>query len=78
MESLIVKRSLVVDGTKTSVSLEDAFWDAFKEMAVSRRMSVSDLASEINKTRTHSNLSSALRLAVFAHFDRRAGEREAA
>ena len=36
MESPIVKRSIVLAGHKTSVSLEDAFWEGLKEIAKTR------------------------------------------
>lgn len=71
MKSAVIKRSIVIAGHKTSVSLESQFWDGFKAMAVDRNTSISDLAAEIDGARKHGNLSSALRLAVFAHFDKR-------
>lgn len=71
MQSAIVKRSIIIRDVKTSVSLEPLFWEAFKEMAHAAGKTVNDLGTEIDKARTHSNLSSAIRLAVFAHFDRR-------
>jgi len=54
---------LRIAGHLTSVSLEDAFWTAFKEIAESRGMSVNALASEIDRTR-EGNLSSAIRVFV--------------
>jgi predicted DNA-binding ribbon-helix-helix protein len=64
MKSLIVKRSVVLGGHKTSVSLEDAFWKSLKEIAASCHMSLSDLLTAIDSGRHHGNLSSALRLFV--------------
>ena len=64
MKSPIVKRSIVIDGHKTSVSLEDAFWEGVKEIAHKRRMSLSDLVGAIDSQRQQGNLSSALRLFV--------------
>ena len=64
MKSLVIKRSVVIAGHKTSVSLEDAFWSGLKEVAVERRMTLSDLVSTLDKQRAHGNLSSALRLLV--------------
>jgi predicted DNA-binding ribbon-helix-helix protein len=64
MKSLVIKRSVVVAGHKTSVSLEDAFWSGLQEIAISRRMTLSELVGEIDKERQHTNLSSALRLFV--------------
>jgi predicted DNA-binding ribbon-helix-helix protein len=48
----------------TSVSLEDAFWNRLKEIAVQREVTLSDLVAMINLDRQHSNLSSAIRLFV--------------
>ena len=63
MRSPIVKRSIVIAGHKTSVSLEDAFWEGLKEIAGERHMSSSDLVAAIDSER-HGNLSSAIRLFV--------------
>jgi predicted DNA-binding ribbon-helix-helix protein len=64
MKSLIVKRSVVLAGHKTSVSLEEAFWNSLKEIAASGEMSVSELLAAIDSGRHHANLSSAIRLFV--------------
>jgi predicted DNA-binding ribbon-helix-helix protein len=64
MKSLIVKRSVVLGGHKTSVSVEDAFWSSVKEIAASGNMSVSELLTAIDSARHHGNLSSAIRLFV--------------
>ena len=63
MKSTIVKRSIVVAGHKTSVSLEDAFWTGLKEIR-ERHMTLSELVAEIDAQRQLGNLSSALRLFV--------------
>jgi predicted DNA-binding ribbon-helix-helix protein len=68
MKSPIVKRSIVVAGHKTSVSLEDTFWEALREIARKRRKTLSDLVSSIDMGRDHYNLSSAIRLFVFDHY----------
>jgi predicted DNA-binding ribbon-helix-helix protein len=68
MKSSVVKRSIVIDGHKTSVSLEDAFWSDLKEIAHTRRATLSELVAEIDETRQHGNLSSAIRLFVLGHF----------
>jgi predicted DNA-binding ribbon-helix-helix protein len=68
MKSQVVKRSIVIAGHKTSVSLEDAFWNGLKEIAVSRNVALSDLVSSIDKDRKHGNLSSAIRLFVLDHY----------
>jgi predicted DNA-binding ribbon-helix-helix protein len=63
-KSLVVKRSIVIAGHKTSVSLEDAFWEGLKEIAGSRDTTLSDLVAAIDSERQHGNLSSAIRLFV--------------
>lgn len=69
----IVKRSVVVAGHKTSVSLEDAFWHALKDIARERTMSLRSLVAEIDADRSGGNLSSAVRLYVLDHYRRRGG-----
>jgi predicted DNA-binding ribbon-helix-helix protein len=64
VKSSIIKRSIIVAGHKTSVSLEDAFWKGLKEIAVGRDMTLSDLVAAIDSERRHGNLSSAIRLFV--------------
>jgi predicted DNA-binding ribbon-helix-helix protein len=68
MKSPVIKRSIVVAGHKTSVSLEDAFWKGLKEIADDRDVTLSDLVSTIDTGRNHGNLSSAIRLFVLDHF----------
>ena len=72
MKSTIVKRSIVLAGHKTSVSLEDAFWDGLKDIAKGQRKTLSDLVSSIDTDRKHGNLSLALRLFVLDHYQKRA------
>jgi predicted DNA-binding ribbon-helix-helix protein len=62
--SQVLKRSIVVTGHKTSVSLEDAFWSALKKIAATRKIPLSDLVSTIDNERQHGNLSSTIRLFV--------------
>jgi predicted DNA-binding ribbon-helix-helix protein len=64
MKSSIVKRSVILGGHKTSVSLEDAFWKALCEIARQRHKTPSELIEEINANRKQANLSSAIRLFV--------------
>ena len=65
MKSSVVKRSIVISGHKTSVSLEDTFWEALKEIARQRDASVPGLVSSIELEREqYSNLSSAIRVFV--------------
>lgn len=68
MQSAIVKRSIVIAGHKTSVSLEDAFWNGLKEIGGSRKMTLSSLVADIDTRRSHTNLSSAIRLVVLDYF----------
>jgi predicted DNA-binding ribbon-helix-helix protein len=67
MKSPVIKRSIVIAGHKTSVSLEDAFWTGFKEIAAGRNKTLSDLVAEID-TAPQGNLSSAIRLFVLDHY----------
>ena len=65
MKSPVVKRSIVIAGHKTSVSLEDAFWQELKAIAGGRDMSLSALVAAIDTGRQQrGNLSSAIRLFV--------------
>ena len=64
MKSPVVKRSIVLAGHKTSVSLEDEFWTGLKEIASKRLMTLSALVDSIDAHRQQGNLSSALRLFV--------------
>jgi predicted DNA-binding ribbon-helix-helix protein len=64
MKSPVVKRSIVLHGHKTSVSLEDEFWKGLKEVAGRRLMTLSNLVESIDTQRQQGNLSSALRLFV--------------
>ena len=68
MKSPVIKRSIVIAGHKTSVSLEDAFWKGLKEIADERNVTLSDLCSSIDTDRHHGNLSSAIRLFVLDHY----------
>jgi predicted DNA-binding ribbon-helix-helix protein len=67
-QSGIVKRTVIVSGRKTSVSLENEFWQALDEIAEARGTTRADLVSAINQTRSHANLSSAVRLFVLAYY----------
>jgi predicted DNA-binding ribbon-helix-helix protein len=64
MKSSIIKRSIAIEGHKTSVSLEDAFWKDLKEIARSQQATLSNVVADIDKARQHGNLSSAIRLFV--------------
>ncbi|MET3891464.1 putative DNA-binding ribbon-helix-helix protein [Bosea sp. OAE506] len=66
------KRSLTIAGHRTSVSLEEPFWDALKEIAAAEGRTVAALIAAIDDDRDAVNLSSALRLHVLAHYRERA------
>jgi predicted DNA-binding ribbon-helix-helix protein len=68
MKSPVVKRSIVIAGHKTSVSLEDAFWVGLKEIAAKRDLTLSDMVAAIDQDRRHGNLSSAIRLFVLDYY----------
>lgn len=58
----IGKHSLLISGHQTSISLEDAFWQALKRVAAARSLSVATLVAEIDAGRGGANLSSAIRV----------------
>lgn len=70
-----VKRSLTLNGHRTSVSLEDAFWRAFRKIAQDRALAVNALAAEIDAARAPgTGLATAIRLYVLEELQRaRAG-----
>ena len=71
--SLVRKRTIVLDGHKTSVALGDAFWDAFKEIAAAQGTTIGRLIATIDSERQHSNLSSAIRLFVLDYYRQQNG-----
>jgi predicted DNA-binding ribbon-helix-helix protein len=68
MKSPVKRRSIVIAGHSTSVSLEEAFWKGLREIASGRNMTTSELIAAINSERRHSNLSSAIRLFVLGFY----------
>jgi len=68
MKSPVVKRSIVIAGHKTSVSLEDAFWRGLKEIAAGRDMTLSEMVATVDSERENGNLSSAIRLFVLDYY----------
>ena len=72
MKSAANKRSIRLDGHKTSISLEDAFWTELKEIARFQGVTVSSLVAAIAATRKESNLSSAIRFFVLENKNKRA------
>ena len=73
-KTLIRKRSI---GHRTSVSLEDAFWNLFNEIAAAQNISVVDLVLKIDRARKDTNLSSAIRLFVLNHYRQQTAARTA-
>jgi predicted DNA-binding ribbon-helix-helix protein len=76
MKSLVVKRSIVLSGHKTSVSLEDSFWNALKEIAKARNVTLSELVAAIDSERQHDNLSSTIRVFVLEFYRKQPSEKE--
>jgi predicted DNA-binding ribbon-helix-helix protein len=75
-KSQVLKRSVHLDGHKTSVSLEDAFWNGLKEIAAAQGTLMAQLIATIDSERrkgNHTNLSSAIRLYVLAFYRSRCG-----
>lgn len=68
---MIKKRSIVISGHATSVSLEEPFWDELKRIASARGLSLAALIEEIDGARPRTNLSSALRVYVLADLKKR-------
>jgi predicted DNA-binding ribbon-helix-helix protein len=64
MKSLVIKRSIVIAGHKTSVSLEEPFWLGLKEIAQDHHVTLSNMVGDIDTHRHQGNLSSAIRLFV--------------
>ena len=64
LNSLVVKRSVVIAGRKTSISLEDAFWNSLREIAHRRKGTLSQLVASIDANRKAANLSSVIRVFV--------------
>ena len=64
MKSSVIKRSVAIAGHKTSVSLEDAFWQDLRKIANAQQATLSNVVAEIDKKRKSGNLSSAIRLFV--------------
>ena len=72
MRSLIIGRSVALNGSKTSVSLENKFWDALQEIARHENLTTSALVERVASNRENDNLSSEIRLFVLDYFRTRA------
>ncbi len=62
------KRSIRIGGHPTSITLEEPFWEALKELSDAQKKSVSQLVAEIDESRGNANLSSALRVYILNRF----------
>ncbi len=79
MKSSVVKRSIVIDGKKTSICLEEPFWCGFKEIAQEGGLTLSELVSRIKAEKGEvGNFSSAIRVYILGHFRERLPEGERA
>jgi predicted DNA-binding ribbon-helix-helix protein len=72
IKSSVVKHSMIVNGRDSSVSIEGAFWNALKEIAVAQNISANALVSKIDRERDVAYLSSAIRVYVVEHYRRAA------
>jgi predicted DNA-binding ribbon-helix-helix protein len=61
-------RSIAIAGHKTSVTVEDGFWNGLKDIAAERNVTVPELIAAIDGDRQHANLSSAIRLFVLGFY----------
>jgi predicted DNA-binding ribbon-helix-helix protein len=68
--SAVLRRTIEISGRRTSVSLENAFWDALQDIAAARGKTRPGLIAQVSK-REHTNLSSALRLFVVGYYRQR-------
>ena len=64
-KSAISKRSIFINGHKTSVSLEDDFWHGLHDVARSKSAPINEIVAQIDRDRDNANLSSAIRVFVF-------------
>ena len=76
MKTAVIKRSILINGKKTSISLENEFWDALHEIAKYKNTSAAKLAGEIARQRSTVNLSSAIRVHAYNHFRSREGRQK--
>ena len=66
----MIRRSIIIAGRQTSVSLEDSFWNRLRDIAGSQEVTLSELVDDIDVRRLRGNLASALRQFVLAHYQR--------
>ena len=75
--SKVLKRSVVIRGHKTSISIEDEFWAGLKQIAGERELTLSALLKEIDERREYGNLSSAIRVHVLTYYRDRCADASA-
>jgi predicted DNA-binding ribbon-helix-helix protein len=68
MHSTVKKRSIVIGGHKTSISLEDNFWACLRQIARERTTTASELIGMLDAERDGGNLSSVIRVFVLDHY----------
>ena len=68
MKSLIIKRSVIIDGRKTSISLEDAFWECLRKIANERGETLTQILTGIDERRKAKNLSSTIRVFILEYY----------
>jgi predicted DNA-binding ribbon-helix-helix protein len=77
VKSSVIKHSIVLEHQKTSISLEDVFWDALRRIAEERRETLSHLVESISANRQSANLSSAIRVYVLWYYKDKAARQHA-
>lgn len=73
-KSPVMKRGIIARGYRTSATLEQAFWDGLKEIAIERRLTLTSLIGQIEEQRSSPNMSSAIRIYVLAYYRERSRE----
>ena len=71
--SPVIKRSIIINGHNTSISIEDDFWAGLKHIAGERELTLAKLVQEIDGARESGNLSSAIRVHVLHYYRQRGG-----
>ena len=68
MKSLVIKHSVIIDGFKTSISLEDAFWECLRKIANERGETLTQILTGIDERRKAKNLSSTIRVFILEYY----------
>jgi predicted DNA-binding ribbon-helix-helix protein len=68
--SRVIKRSIIRNGHRSTVSLEDQFWDCLREIAKSKKLTAARLVEQIDRQHTGDNLSSAIRVFVLEYYQK--------